>query len=99
MKLTAIQKAQAELLWGYIQGFQYLPQSLPEMLRDWSVGFPGRDRKKDLEKCLNYLAECGRIRFVTIDRGSGRGREIGFTLAEGKDKISDQIERLENVPQ
>jgi hypothetical protein len=83
MKLTAIEKARAELLFDNIREFRNWPQSLGEMERDWQRGFTfGRGREREVKRALNYLAETGRIKFVTIDNGPNRGREIGFVLGE-----------------
>jgi hypothetical protein len=84
MKLSPIQQTQSELLWSYIREFHHWPQSLPEMLQTWTFGFqPGKRRSRDVARCLNHLAEIGRIRFEVMDKGPNRSREIGFVLAEG----------------
>lgn len=77
MKLSAIEKARADLLFDNIKDFRNWPQSLDEMIRDWQRGFSfGRGREREVKRALNYLAETGKIKFVTIDNG----REIGFVL-------------------
>ena len=83
MKLTPVQQAQSELLYGYIEKFHHWPQSLSEMIRDWTFGFYGKNRQKDVERCLNHLAEQGRIKFVPMSMGVVNMRnEIGFVLGE-----------------
>ena len=82
-KLSPIQEAQASLLWGYLSKFRAWPQSLPDMLDQWEVGFFNRkSRKKDLLLVLNYLAETGKIKFETIEKLNGMN-EIGFRLVPG----------------
>jgi len=79
-KLTKIQMAQASLLWGYLSKFKNWPQSLPDMVEQWEIGFFNRkSRKRDLVLVLNHLAETGKIQFETIQKINGNN-EIGFRL-------------------
>lgn len=72
--------AQASLLWGYLSKFKKWPQSLPDMVEQWEIGFFNRkSRKRDLVLVLNHLAETGKIQFETIQKINGNN-EIGFRL-------------------
>ena len=81
-KLSPIQVAQAELLMGYFREFKIWPQSLPEMLEHWNIGFDRKSRKRDMTAVLNHLADIGKIRFETIVKPSGCN-EIGFRIVRG----------------
>ncbi len=79
-KLSKIQQAQAALLWGYLLDFKQWPQSLPDMIANWEIGFFDRkSRKRDLTAVLNHLAETGKIQFETIQKLNGMN-EIGFRI-------------------
>ena len=79
-KLTAIQQAQANLVFGYLLDFKHWPASLPDMIANWETGFFDRkSRKRDLSLILNHLAEIGKIQFETIQKANGNS-EIGFRI-------------------
>jgi hypothetical protein len=79
--LTPIQLEQANLLMQYFIHFEHWPQSLPDMLEKWTIGFDRKTRKKDLVACLNYLAESGKIVFETHQEPY-KFKEIAFRLNE-----------------
>ena len=82
-KLTPIQLAQSILLLGYLRNFQNWPQSLPEMIANWEVGFFNRkSRKRDLTAVLNYLAETKKITLEIIEK-SDRSKEVAFRVSPG----------------
>lgn len=81
-KLTAIQAAQAVLLLGYLRTFQTWPQSLPEMINQWEIGFDRKNRKRELTAVLNFLAESGKISFEIVEKPD-RSSEIAFRLLPG----------------
>ena len=81
-KPTPIQKAQAELIMGYLEKFKQWPKTISYML-DWEIGFFNRKtRKRDLLVVLNYLGEIGKIQFETVE-GLNGNNEIGFRIVPG----------------